>query len=210
MIKLTPLIESSLSRVWQMVEEPNRKFAVISAYRYHDSESYKYQAELMKTVRELGFGYIRMNGGYVEKVFADDSTEQNQKYAEVPVHEESILIPNISKEKAMELGAKYNQDSILYKDKDSFQLIGTNKATGFGNVIMTFKFGAGKDNFDQTDRGVDPKDAFKDAFSALVKGSHSDRKFKFVAELEEMSVNRGYTVSKKPLEWRTIYEVKGE
>jgi len=71
------------------------------------------------------------------------------------------------------LGEKYNQDSVLYKDNKEFMEIGTNNDTGVGKVLTRFTSKSGASNVNLA------KDAIKDFFSSLLKGSHSGKKFVF-------------------------------
>lgn len=64
------------------------------------------QGELKKDLRAKGLGYIELLGRWV-----DPDTQ-------IPEDEYSFLIPNISKKDALELGNKYGQYSIIYKDED--------------------------------------------------------------------------------------------
>ena len=153
--------ESSLSRIWQFVEDNKKQFAVISASRKlnSDEENEKNYIELIKDIRDLGYGYIKMRGGYKEKTGF--------------VREKSLFVPNIKKSEIIELGRKYNQDSILFKDVNKFVEIGTNKETGIGKILMNFKKQSNVDNLNLA------KDAIKKFFSSLLKGNHKGKKFVF-------------------------------
>ena len=157
------LNESSLSRIMQHISD-NKTFGVVSPFRKDNSnkENKDAYAELKNEVREMGYGYIPLMGGYKEeKGF---------------VNEKSLFIPNITKDDIMEIGRKYNQDSILFKDKSGFYEIGTNRFTGVGKILTKFKT-KGKDiSVDDTGN------VFTEFFSKLVKGGHSNKKFLFVSE----------------------------
>ena len=58
------------------------------------------QAKLKDDIRKLGYGFIQMKGTY-------GNTEN------------PFFIPNISKEDLIKLGQKYNQESIIYGEKES-------------------------------------------------------------------------------------------
>jgi hypothetical protein len=88
--------------------------------------------------------------------------------------EKSLLIPNISKEQALQIARNYNQESILWKDNTGFYLLGAAQ----GNVWQQFY--KNKLNFiDMTD-----------GFSALVKANSSQkgRKFSFLTDVGAPSV----------------------
>jgi hypothetical protein len=72
----------------------------------------------------------------------------------------------VSRKDIMEFGKAFDQHSVIFKDDKEFVLIGTNSSSGFGQTITTFVRG-GKSNMNMA------KEAIKDFFSALAKGSHS-------------------------------------
>jgi hypothetical protein len=117
-------------------------------------------------VREMGLGFIEMRGGY----------KGDQGF----VTELSLFIPSISRKQIVELGKKYNQHSIIFKDTGEFSLIGTNESAGIGKTLSSFKFGSGKENI------VLAQDAMKDFFSSLLKGSDRGKKFLFRMEEKEV------------------------
>src|SRR5574343_305087 len=154
------LIESSLSRVWQFVEDDGRSFSLISAFRsVPNKENEDAHKALKQEVRSLGYGFIELMGGYN----AEDGFSS----------EKSLFIPSIPRSVALQLGSKYDQESILYKDDNSFGMIGTNKVYGFGTIISNFLKKAGKSNFELA------KHAIQDFFSSLLKGKNKGRKFVF-------------------------------
>jgi len=161
MIKLKQyLTESSLSRIWNYVENDAKSFGVMSAYRANSPDNNNNHKLLKDMIREYGYGFIEMRGGYKEEEGGF-------------VNEKSLFIPNIDKKRLIELGNKFDQDSVLFKDKNSFVSLGTNKSTGVGKIIVNFKSGKGRENIDLA------KEAIKDFFSSLMKRSHSGKKFVF-------------------------------
>ena len=161
MTKLSDYLnESSLSRIWQYIENDKKSFGVISAYRANSPENDANHKLLKTMTRDYGYGFIEMRGGYKEEEGGF-------------VNEKSLFIPNISKKDLIELGQKFDQDSVLYKDNNAFVSIGTNKSTGIGKTIVNFNKAKSKDNLTLA------KDAIKDFFSSLLKGSHSNKKFVF-------------------------------
>lgn len=157
----TPLIEAKLSRVFQYVEDDNKDFGIVSAFRGENSreENKKLHDDLKKRVREMGYGYIEMKGGYQEEGGV--------------VEELSLLIPNIKKEQIVKLGRHYKQHSVMYKNDQDFYYIGTNESAGIGKVLMRFKKGEGQDNLELAKHKV------VQFFSQLRKGPHSGKKFVF-------------------------------
>jgi len=167
---LDKINESSLSRVWQHIQN-RRPFATISLSRNDMNSEQKSEAyqTLKDKVRELGYGYIELQGGYVEG--GSDI-----------VNEQSLMIPNISEQDAIKLGSIDlgfgAQDTVLYcNGKDFLGYIITNPEIGsVGSVSTKFNYGRDKDALPMV------KNAIKNYFSTLSKGSHKNRKFAFVPE----------------------------
>lgn len=182
-----PLVESSLSRILQHIEG-NRAFGIVSAFRDMNSkkENMNNHVELKKAVRDAGYGYIEMRGGYKEETGF--------------VTELSLFIPNISKKDIMKLGEMYDQHSVIHKDSKEFALIGTNKSAGVGKTLERFVATGGRDSMTLA------KDAIKDFFSSLTKGSQRGKKFLFkMQEREAMSFNRAAYIRDEP-KWVTIID----
>lgn len=157
----TYLNESSLSRIWQYVEDKNKQFGVMSAFRgkLNAKDNEIRHKELKDVVRKMGYGFIELKGGYEEESGI--------------VEEKSLFIPSISKKELMDLGQKYEQDSVIFKDMNEFSLIGTNKFTGVGKVLANFRFSSGRENLVA---------GMKDLFSSLIKGADKGKKFLFFME----------------------------
>lgn len=155
------LVEAKLSRVFQYVEDDNKDFGIVSAFRgsNSDKENKARHEELKKTIRQMGYGFIELRGGY--------------KGDEGYVEELSLLIPNITKKGIVDLGRQFQQHSVMYKNDQDFYYIGTNEEAGVGKVLMRFKKGEGQDNLELAKHKV------VDFFSQLKKGAHADKKFVF-------------------------------
>ena len=178
--------ESSLSRIFSHVEGTG-SFGVVSAFRDEKSntENKERHSELKSMIRKSGYGFIEMRGGY----------NGDQGF----VQEYSLFVPNVSRKDIMEFGKAFDQHSVIFKDDKEFVLIGTNSSSGFGQTITTFVRG-GKSNMNMA------KEAIKDFFSALAKGSHSGKKFVFnVEERESWSFNQAaYSNRGEEPKWFTI------
>jgi len=161
--------EARLSRLYQYVEDRDKDFAIISASRseYSADDNAERFNQLKETVRELGYGYIELRGGYIE-------TAEDGKTVEVT--EDSLLIPKIEKDEAIALGSEFEQESILYKNSESMAYILTT-GENIGKTDMEFKFGANRSNFSVDD----PLNAY---FSSLKKGPHRSKKISFKALYE--------------------------
>lgn len=156
-----PLVEAKLSRIFQYIEDDKKDFGIVSAFRAvnSDKENKARHEELKKLVREMGYGYIEMRGGYK----GDEGFNE----------ELSLLIPNITKKGIVDLGRKFQQHSVMHKNDQDFYYIGTNDEAGVGKVLMRFKKGEGQDNLELAKHKV------VDFFSQIRKGPHSDKKFVF-------------------------------
>jgi hypothetical protein len=157
----TPLVEAKLSRVFQYVEDDEKDFGIVSAFRGENSreQNKKLHDDLKKKVRSMGYGYIELRGGYQEEGGV--------------VEELSLLIPNIKKSEIVQLGRHYKQHSVMYKNNEDFYYIGTNESAGIGKVLMRFKKGEGQNNLELAKHKV------VQFFSQLRKGAHKDTKFVF-------------------------------
>jgi hypothetical protein len=147
--------------VFQYVEDDKKDFGIVSAFRgtNSDKENKTRHEELKKMVRQMGYGFIELRGGY--------------KGDEGYVEELSLLIPNITKKGIVDLGRKFQQHSVMYKNDQDFYYIGTNEEAGVGKVLMRFRKGEGQNNLELAKHKV------IDFFSSLKKGPHSDTKFVF-------------------------------
>ena len=177
------ITEIKLSRLYQYIEDPKYSFGIISPYRHeYSSEQNEFRLkELILDIKHFGYGYIQLEGGYVE--------------GGIPVRERSLLVNSIKKDKLIELGQIYEQYSVLYKDASEFVEISTNEIDGVGKELNSFKTKAGKNNFTLS------KDIIKKYYSKLLYGAHSNKKFAFsLTEQESQSFNM-FAYGKRPLKW---------
>ena len=175
------ITESSLSKVWEYVEGV-RPFVMVSAQRGDKTATQNSgrHFKMKQKIRELGYGFIEMKGGYLEdaknengKPIIDPETNEQKK---TEVYEDSFLVPLATKEDALYLGSDFignderdDQDSVIYYDGNSIEMVGTSRSSGnVGESIMTFKSKSNRENFTFL---------IDEYFSALKKGSHSGRKF---------------------------------
>lgn len=100
----------NLSRIWKYFKDKN--FGTISAYKttLAPEENKKAQEALKQDVRSKGYGYKEMKGVYR---YADGTTG----------HEYSLFIPNIKKEDLIEIGNKYDQETVLYADPEKNKIV---------------------------------------------------------------------------------------
>ncbi len=183
------LQESSISRIFQHIEN-DKSFGVVSAFRgdYSKKENMDRHAKLKETIRDSGYGFIEMRGGYN----GDEGF----------VEELSLFVPQITRKDIIKFGEEFEQHSVIYKDATEFSLIGTNASAGVGKIMTNFVRG-GKKNLDMA------KDSIKDFFSSLLKGSDRGKKYVFrVEEKEVNSFNRAAYAppEHKELKWFPIIE----
>ena len=107
------ITESSLSRIVTHVEK-TENFGVMSPYRKEKSneQNLKDYKDLIVIVREMGYGYIPLKGGYTgdEGFFA----------------EKSLFIPNIKRKEMIELGQMYDvshNESCVTMETDKKMLV---------------------------------------------------------------------------------------
>ena len=177
-------IEESLSRVWQHIAYSDSRFAVISAYSTDSIDNELNHKELKKDIRKLNLGFIELDIEFTNKIKSSDNADQ--------ASERSCFIPEISLKNAIKLGKKYKQESILWKDKDEFIMLGISNTAGIGKTLMKF-------NMLKDDSLPFNKKTVKTAFSALLKGSKDQMERKFVMVKE-----------RRILDFPTSYLYQGE
>jgi hypothetical protein len=178
------LYETKLSRIWQHIEN-SVSFGVISPYRknFTLTENLERYKELKNIVRNtLNLGFIELEGGFFEE---GDW-----------VNEKSLFIPKITKKDLLDLGVRFDQYSVIYKDDNEFVEIGANQFSGIGKVITNFIKSGWGDNLQIN------SELTQQFFSKLAKGGHRDSKFLFnvkesyLFEVDEKSFNEIYRESK--------------
>jgi hypothetical protein len=132
--KVVKLDEASLGRVLQHIEGKKnvKNWGMLTAYRYSNTpyENRKLNRELEQEIRDLGYGYFKVEGHWVE------CQDSNLSYQDCPENllkdaiEESLFVPNISAKEIHKLGKKYGQDAVIF---------GGEKTKG--NATLIFKDG---------------------------------------------------------------------
>jgi hypothetical protein len=113
---MTLVREASLSRVWQHTKS-DRPIALLTAFRgeFDRDQNVRRNRELAAKIRKLGYGFFFVDGYWIEN---QGTTE------EIKVSEDSLFVvaprgsDNKFRQQMVELGASYNQDGVLIKDKD--------------------------------------------------------------------------------------------
>jgi hypothetical protein len=114
--------EASLSRAYQhVVEKKSESWGMVTAYRYANSKKENLAAnkQLEQDIRKMGYGFFKVEGHWQE------CQDPNINYTDCPKDklrdstEESLFVPNIKKEEMEKLCKKYEQDAVIYGDKDN-------------------------------------------------------------------------------------------
>lgn len=159
------LNESSISRIWQHIKS-DRSFGVISAYviGLGEKDNQERHNNLKQDVKSLKLGYVEQISGYSYE------GEDNQ------VKEKSLFIPNISLDQLLKLGKKYEQESVVYKDSDRFDLIKVSS----GSAIVSFQKKNTPLTFD--------KNVLKNAYSQFIKSKNKNRLKPFAFKVLEVRI----------------------
>jgi len=156
------IIESSLSIVWKYIENNEETCGIVSAYRENlkEEENDKRYSQLKQTARNSGYVYVEIRGGYKEK---------ERGFVRV----KALFVLRIKKNGIINLGKKYEQNSVVYKDDKAFIMFGINKSTGESKILLDLKKAPDKNNIDIARKLINK------FFSELLTGSHKEKKFAF-------------------------------
>jgi hypothetical protein len=131
---MLPLDEASMIRLHKHTLE--RNIGIITAYRgrYPVSENKKRNSMLQSDIRSAGYGFYNVEGHYIEGYGSEVSKD---------VKERAFLVIGDKGNDNGKLkgflkkwGAKYNQDSVLYKSfNENAMLIGTQSKDEDGNAV---------------------------------------------------------------------------
>ena len=162
------LYETSLSRIWQHVEQSkNKSFAILTSWRQSKSknENVKDFAKLKAELRSKGLGFVTVNGHWKECQDPTISYNDCPKDQLVDAVEPSLFVMGSDIKTVAALGLqKFQQDAIVYSGPETD-----------GKIVLVFK-----------DMSTQPIGDFKpqalgQAFSELKKSraATSQRYFKF-------------------------------
>ena len=113
------LDEVSLSRAYQhVVDRKSPSWGIVTAHRvmYSKKENEARNKQLEKDVRDMGYGFFKMEGHWQE------CQDPNINYKDCPkdqlkdATEQPLFIPGIKEDELKSLCKKYNQDSVVYGD----------------------------------------------------------------------------------------------
>lgn len=114
--------EKTLGRVYQhVVDKKATSWGMMTAYRYSNTKKQNEQAnkELESELRKKGLGFFKLEGHWQECQDKNVSYEDCPKDQLKDSTEQTLFIPNIKKDDIAELGKKYEQDAVIYGDRDS-------------------------------------------------------------------------------------------
>jgi hypothetical protein len=115
------LDEESMGRIYQhVVSNPKTKsWAVITASRGENTpaENARKNKQLEDDLRKMGLGFVHADGMWRECKNRSIEYKDCPEELRVPSPEKVLFIPNIPKDKAVALGKKYEQDSVLFADE---------------------------------------------------------------------------------------------
>lgn len=175
MIKFKTLLnEISLARFYTYINDDHFSFGLISANRNEctPEENKKRHYSLIHDIKG-NYPYTIMGGGFRE-IFGKD---ENDKDITVDVEEDSILVYNIPRMELVDLGKKYDQEAVIYKNREIFVSI---HCLGdlYNTVGLEFQIRTGKKGFNVgglDDDEMNNKDKFV-YFSKITNGTNNARR----------------------------------
>ena len=112
-----------MGRIYQhVVSNPKTKsWAVITASRGENTpaENARKNKDLENDLRKMGLGFVHADGMWRECKNRNIEYKDCPEELRVPSPEKVLFIPNIPKDKAVALGKKYEQDSVLFADEET-------------------------------------------------------------------------------------------
>jgi hypothetical protein len=132
--KVVRLDEASLGRVLQHIQGKKnvKNWGMLTAYRYVNTpnQNKKLNKELEGELRNMGHGFFKVEGHWVECQDGNLSYEDCPKNLLKDAVEESLFVPNISAKEIHKLGKKYGQDAVIFGGEQTK-----------GNATLIFKDG---------------------------------------------------------------------
>jgi hypothetical protein len=114
--------EASLSRAYQhVVQKKSDSWGMLTAYRAANTkkENEAHNKQLEKDLRSKGYGFFKVEGHWQE------CQDKNVSYKDCPKDklqdstETSLFVPNIKRDEMESLCKKYEQDAVIYGDKNN-------------------------------------------------------------------------------------------
>lgn len=123
---MTQLLEHSLSRVWQHNQDPDKVFAILSAFRgeYEYEENVRRNKALAADVRAMGYGFFYLDGHWIE----NEGTEKERL-----VNEDSLFVVTTKAQgfakNILKLVRQYDQEAAVVKDNEGTKLVFSDGST---------------------------------------------------------------------------------
>jgi hypothetical protein len=114
--------EASLSRAYQhVVDKKSPSWGMLTAHRSANNkqQNKKLNKELESDLRGMGYGFFKVEGHWRECQNKEVDYKDCPEDQLVDATEESFFVPNIKKDEIEGLRKKYDQDSVIYGDKDN-------------------------------------------------------------------------------------------
>lgn len=132
--QIVRLDEASLGRVLQHIQGKKnvKNWGMLTAYRYANTpnQNKKLNKELEAELRNMGHGFFKVEGHWVECQDGNLSYDDCPKNLLKDAVEESLFVPNISAKEIHKLGKKYGQDAVIFGGEQTK-----------GNATLIFKDG---------------------------------------------------------------------
>jgi hypothetical protein len=133
-------VERSLNRL--LGTHTENGYIIITSYRGDKSDKQNKEdfAEIKKQIRQYGFSYVPVFGGFIENIDKPNQREVREPALFVPNYKVATISPfeddSLMRKMCVVLAKQYKQDSFLYKPKgnDNAYYITKN-----GDIDMTFK-----------------------------------------------------------------------
>lgn len=128
--------KESISSLFGRIEK--KTIGIVSAFRSaHDkAENLKRSDRLESDIKDAGLEFARLEGHYIEGYGSDSQKEPKREISFLVFGEDGDDVGSL-KGFLKDVGSKYNQDSVLYKqyDNKNAYLIGTSDKDEEGNKI---------------------------------------------------------------------------
>jgi hypothetical protein len=118
---MTQLNESSLGRVWQHFDNPDRSVALLTAFRgeFDREENLKRNRDMAAQIRGMGYGFFYVDGFWTE----NPGTDREQQVREDSLFVIAPATDNGFAERIHQLGNQFEQEGVLVKDATGVHII---------------------------------------------------------------------------------------
>ena len=169
------LFETGLSKLLQHIKDKNT-FAIIGS---QDQDTKKDRLnDLIDEIRVLSSRKSGIGFNHIDGVYTYENGKKGTEY--------SLIIYNLSKEDALKIGNKLNQESIIWKDKNFFGM-------------LTCKDGSVDYEFSNDDQNMNFSKEATQKFSSMIKGKGYAVNAPFVFEAYFNLYNRKTHINEKYL-----------